>query len=448
MRAGRWQPALPILAVALGATLAGTIATMYIQGRLLAPLLVTARALDEYVRTKKLPALPTGFPDEAGRVMRDAQHCVDHLAGLLLLKNRLLATRSHDARSPLTSITFASQMCRTAFESADVDRAGLRELHDIIDLSAKRQSELITTMMTMARADSGELEVDRGQVAPAALADRVVAPAGVQAEQKNISLTTVCDTAADEEQRLDVAKTEQVLANLVHNAIKFTPRGGRVQLLARASEDWLEFEVQDDGIDIPAEAQPGLFQAFNQDRRSGTDQENGTGLGLWVCKTFVDLQHGELSVRSAPGEGACFTVRLPRLDPGSAQHASSHVIRLDTKRRSSIPSLAVTGCAGDAGALVNEADRVRGDCTRQGLADAGEECVQAAGRALDHLERVAETAVGAVRALDEAARRRPAMQFDTRGFAPFDTSVVPSAGRGAPDPYGYAIPSAGVRSLR
>lgn len=317
-RVGEWQAALPMLAVALGSTLAGTFATMYIQGRLLAPLLVTARALDEYVHTKKLPELPTEYTDEAGRLMRDAQHCVDHLAGLLLLKNRLLATMSHDARSPLTSISFASQMSRMAFESADVDRDALREMHDIIDLSTKRQNELITIMMTMARADSGELAAEPGQLAPSTLADRVVAVARLQAEQKNISLAVVSDTASDEEQRLDIAKTEQVLANLVHNAIKFTPRGGEVQLLARASDEWLEFEVRDNGIGIPPEAQAGLFQAFNGDRRAGTDREDGTGLGLWVCKTFVELQHGDLSVQSTPGHGTSFTVRLPRAAESAA----------------------------------------------------------------------------------------------------------------------------------
>ena len=100
-RSQQWEGALPILLVALAATLVGTLATMYVQGRLLAPVLETSRALNDYVEQKILPALPTGFSDEAGRLMKDAQGCVIHLADLLQLKKR--SARNHVARCPVAT---------------------------------------------------------------------------------------------------------------------------------------------------------------------------------------------------------------------------------------------------------------------------------------------------------------------------------------------------------
>ena len=312
VRSQQWEDALPMLLVALVATLVGTLATMYVQGRLLAPVLETSRALNDYVEERIIPALPTEFSDEAGRLMKDAQGCVTHLADLLQLKNDLLATMSHDARSPLTTIMFANDMSLAALNDPSPDLRELREMNEIIRCSARRQLELMNDMMTLARADSGNIQVERGEVAAGELVRRAVENARLQAGQKGLRLVLAPGTGDDLRLEIDPSKTEQVLSNLIHNAIKFTPRGGRVVVAVGADDHAVVFSVRDTGVGIPEQALRELFQPFSNAQRNGTDREAGTGLGLWICKTFVELQGGRVEVESAIGEGSTFRVSFPR----------------------------------------------------------------------------------------------------------------------------------------
>lgn len=305
-----WSTALPVVVVALAATLAGTLATMYVQGRLLAPILETSRALNRFVEDRTLPALPTGYRDEAGRLMGNAQDCLEHLADLLRLKNDLLATLSHDARSPLTSIQFASEMGRMALAEPAPDRAELEEMFGIIDLAARRQLELMNGILTLARADSGRIAVERGEVRLEELVGRVVELARVQAGRKGVEVRVV--ESAHPALALDASKTEQIVSNLVSNAIKFTPAGGSVEVAVEATEGEMAVRVSDTGMGIPAPLVRSLFTPFSEAQRAGTEKEAGTGLGLWICKTFSELQGGRIEVESEAGRGTRFRVLFPR----------------------------------------------------------------------------------------------------------------------------------------
>ncbi len=311
-----WSAALPVVLVALVATLAGTLATMYVQGRLLAPILVTSVALRRFVEDRTTPALPTGYDDEAGRLMGDAQQCMLHLAQLLRLKNDLLATLSHDARSPLTSIQFASEMGRMALAEPVPDRGELQEMFGIIDLASRRQLELMNGVLTLARADSGRLSIDRGMVRLEEVIGRVAELARIQAEQKGVRVTV--EGAESPALALDGSKTEQIVSNLVSNAIKFTPPGGSVQVVVEATLDEVGFRVEDSGVGIPARLLPSLFEPFSDAHRAGTSKEAGTGLGLWICKTFSELQGGRIEVQSEEGRGTRFRVLFPRATAGAA----------------------------------------------------------------------------------------------------------------------------------
>ena len=320
-----WSTALPVVLVALGATLAGTLATMYVQGRLLAPILETSRALRGFVEHGAVPSLPVGFPDEAGRLMGHAQECIVHLAELLRLKNDLLATLSHDARSPLTSIQFASEMGRMALSDPAPDHAEVEEMFGIIDLAARRQLELMNGILTLARADSGRLSVDRGAVRLDALIGRVVELARIQAGQKGVTLRVAAVDAPALE--LDGSKTEQILGNLVNNAIKFTPSGGTVEVAVEATEEEVGFRVSDTGVGIPSPLLPALFAPFSAAQRTGTAQESGTGLGLWICRTFSELQGGRLEVESEEGRGTLVRVLFPRHLAHDADDARVDVVQ-------------------------------------------------------------------------------------------------------------------------
>jgi signal transduction histidine kinase len=117
LSAGDWGLALPFLLIALLATLAGALATLLVQGKLLAPLLLTSRAMNDYVHHRARPALPTTYSDEAGLLMRAAQETITHLDELIRLKNQLLAVLSHDTRAPLSTIMMANS-CGTWWTQA------------------------------------------------------------------------------------------------------------------------------------------------------------------------------------------------------------------------------------------------------------------------------------------------------------------------------------------
>ncbi len=325
LRSGDWSAALPVLGVTLGATLGGTAATLYVQARLLAPVLRTAEALDAYVARRELPSLPTGFGDEAGRLMRGARECIEHLDRLVRLRSDLLAVVSHDIRNPLTSISAANDLSRLVLAGplSEPDVAELREYTDIIRDAARRQLELMNHVLGLARAESGELQVSRETTTPGRLIRRAVDGLRLQARQKGVELA-VRESAGDDDRpvELDAAKTEQVLANLAQNALKFTPAGGRVEVGADVAGGGVEFWVRDTGVGIPAESVEHLFQPFSRAHRPGTAAEGGSGLGLWICRTFTEVQGGRLTVQSAPGEGSVFRVALPFPPAGGAAAAA------------------------------------------------------------------------------------------------------------------------------
>lgn len=113
---------------------------------------------------------------------------------------------------------------------------------------------------------------------------------------------------------LDINKFTQVLTNLVSNALKFTPDGGQVKVVVAPHQDLVQIQVVDEGIGIPAELQPHLFEAFTKARRPGLRGEPTTGLGLALCKTVVEWHKGTLTVASTEGKGATFTVEIPQAE--------------------------------------------------------------------------------------------------------------------------------------
>lgn len=320
LRSGDWGAALPVLGVTLGATLGGTAATLYVQAHLLAPVLRTAEALDAYVARRELPALPTGYGDEAGRLMRGARECIEHLDRLVRLRADLLAVVSHDIRNPLTSISAANDLSRMVLAGPVVegDVAELREYSDIIRDAARRQLELMNSVLLLARSESGDIQVAREAATPGRLLRGAVDAHRLQARQKGVELAARESPADDRPVELDVPKTEQVLANLVQNALKFTPAGGRVEVGADVDGGRVELWVRDTGIGIPAGSMEHLFQPFSRAQRPGTASEGGSGLGLWICRTFTEVQGGRLTVDGAPDGGSVFRVVLPLVASGDS----------------------------------------------------------------------------------------------------------------------------------
>ena len=238
------------------------------------------------------------------------------------MKDEFLATLSHELRTPLSAILGWTQVLRRAGQAdkpVDLERA-----IDVIDRNARAQVKLIDDLLDLSRIMAGKVRLD---VQPIALLDVVQAAvdsALPSAEAKDLRLTSRLDPAASMVHG-DSARLQQVVWNLLTNAIKFTPRGGQVQVTLQRIGPRLELSISDSGIGIPASYLPHVFDRFSQQDSSTTRAFGGLGLGLAICRQLVELHGGSIRVSSAgEGQGATFVVELPvSQEPQQAEAAQS-----------------------------------------------------------------------------------------------------------------------------
>jgi signal transduction histidine kinase len=192
-----------------------------------------------------------------------------------------------------------------------------RRYADNIQRSGKQLLDMINDILDLAKIESGKMELHLEDFALGDLVDRLVSMARPLAEKKNLDLEY--DVAPDVPVlHQDAGKTQQVLYNLVSNAIKFTPEGGRIRIAARRSApDRIEIAVADTGVGISDEDQRHIFEKFRQggagrpENDPLTREHPGTGLGLSIVKELARLLGGEVRLKSELGIGSTFTIELP-----------------------------------------------------------------------------------------------------------------------------------------
>jgi two-component system, OmpR family, phosphate regulon sensor histidine kinase PhoR len=227
------------------------------------------------------------------------------------MRSALLATVSHELRSPLTAIAGYAD---TLLHDGPWDDRTEREFIEVIALSASRLAALVDNLLDAATLEAGALRLEREPVRVERIAERVLAQRRLLASGFSLQMETrpglpVADA--------DPLRVEQVLANLVDNAIKYSPHGGPVCIRIHSFQDReLAVSVSDRGDGIPAEHLDHLFERFY--RVDGTRAGiKGAGLGLFICKSLVEAHGGAISVESQPGLGSTFTFTLPALTESS-----------------------------------------------------------------------------------------------------------------------------------
>lgn len=236
-------------------------------------------------------------------------------------KSAFLATMSHELRTPLNSILgFTGIILQELPGPLNPEQA--KQL-GMVRNSARHLLDLINDVLDISKIESGQLKFGHEPFRIADAVERAVATVRPLAEKKALGLTATVAPGLDE-MHGDRRRVEQILLNLLNNAIKFTERG-RVTLTARAQGDAagrrVEIAVTDTGIGIRPEDLPVLFQPFSQIDSGLARLHEGTGLGLAICRRLVTLMGGTIDVASRPGEGSTFTVMLP-LPPPLPQNPS------------------------------------------------------------------------------------------------------------------------------
>lgn len=225
------------------------------------------------------------------------------------MKDEFLATLSHELRTPLSAILGWTQLLlRAANGSAPIDQ---RRAIEIIDRNARAQVQLIDDLLDLSRIMTGKIRLELRQVSIQDAIEAAVDSARPAAEAKDIRLSTLLDPGPATV-TADGGRLQQVVWNLLTNAIKFTPKGGRVQVLLQRVNSHVELTVSDTGIGIDPAFLPFVFERFSQQDSSTTRGHGGLGLGLAVTKQLVDLHGGTIRALSqGEGKGATFVVQLP-----------------------------------------------------------------------------------------------------------------------------------------
>jgi heavy metal sensor kinase len=268
-----------------------------------------ARRLDPESLWERLPL--TGASDELDELAATINDLLDRLAAYHAQVIRFTADASHELRSPLAAMRAAVEIALQKPRESEDYRSVLATLGE----QCERLTALVNGLLLLARADAGEVVIEREAVDLSALACDVAEMFDPLAEERGIRLAT--EPSGPVTVAGDPSRLRQLVTNLLDNAIRFTERGGRVTLRVDRVADRAILRVTDTGVGVSAEHLPHIFERFYQvdaARRSG-----GCGLGLSICRWIAQAHGGTIEARSGEPGGAEFTVVLPMRATGSAQ---------------------------------------------------------------------------------------------------------------------------------
>ncbi|MHB8470060.1 MAG: sensor histidine kinase [Gaiellaceae bacterium] len=258
---------------------------------------ITARKLAEHDREE---------------LLRQTQLQNEQLRRLDRMKDEFIALVSHELRTPLTSIRGYLELL-----VEEVEHGGIAEPQSewlgIIDRNSERLSSLVEDLLLAAQAEDGNLHLNPTTFDLGRMLDDCLRAAAAVAAGGGIELTHTIGEVA--EIRGDPTRVAQVVDNLLSNALKFTPAGGRVEVRASRHGRFVRIEVADSGMGIAADEQPQLFTRFFRTERAQLDAIVGAGLGLSIAKAIVDAHDGSIGFRSEEGVGTTFVVELPVAGP-------------------------------------------------------------------------------------------------------------------------------------
>lgn len=267
-------------------------------------------SVGEALRAADLEIL-TRLADQVALVAFHAQlhaeraETVARLRELTELKSDFVAIASHELRTPLTGIRGFASLLMDNFDALSLEE--VREYLSIIDGQSQRLVRLVEDLLVVSRLEGGRLRLKVEEVQLRPFLQNLVASFVDQAGR--ISLNGPEEPATV---RIDPDRVEQVLRNLVQNALKFSPPDEQVTVSARRPPGGVNFEVADRGVGIPPDEIANIFDRFHQAGNGGRREREGVGLGLYIAKRLLEEMGGEITVESAPGQGATFRIRIPQ----------------------------------------------------------------------------------------------------------------------------------------
>jgi len=297
------------LQLTLGLPLAVIVITMggyWLVRRALRPVERITRAAERITQhnlSERLPVSPTG--DELERLSVSLNRMIARLDDAFQNSKRFVADASHELRTPLTIL-------RGELEDLTEDsrlNAELRERAASLLEEVMHLSKIVEELFTLSRLDAGEAQTEWSRLDLAELARTTAEQMSLLAEDKNISIS--CETHQPVPVEGDPVRLKQVVVNLLDNAIKYMPEKGGIRLRVRAVNGHAILEVEDNGIGIPPDALPHIFERFYRVDPTRSADSESAGLGLSIVKSICTAHGAEVEAESTPGKGSRFRVKLP-----------------------------------------------------------------------------------------------------------------------------------------
>ncbi|MEO6817176.1 MAG: heavy metal sensor histidine kinase [Edaphobacter sp.] len=262
-----------------------------------------AEQIGKHELGERLPVIPTG--DELERLSLSLNRMISRLEDALNHNRRFSADVSHELRTPLTILRGELEQVIQGPRLSNSVREAIGSSLEEID----RMTKIVENLLAIARLDSGTDVINRQCVDLSLLARWTVDQLHVLAEEKRITMHNM--QAEPALVLADSARVKQVLVNLLDNAIKYTPHGGRIEVSVTTSERVAILEVSDTGIGIPPESLPNVFDRFYRSDKARSRESGGTGLGLSIVQAICNAHEGSVSIQSSEGVGTTVRLELP-----------------------------------------------------------------------------------------------------------------------------------------
>jgi heavy metal sensor kinase len=262
---------------------------------------ITARDL-----TRRIDVAHT--ESELGRLARTLNETFDRLQTGFDQQARFTADASHELRTPLSLVLSQAELALMKERSAEEYREALQS----VNRAALRMKAVVEGLLTLARADAKQLTLAKEPVALAALVEETAAMLGPLAAQRKVAVTVHAQPATVSGDR---DRLRDAVSNLISNAVRYTPEGGRADVSIVAEGAHAVLKVADTGIGIPEKDRPHIFERFYRVDQARSRDKGGSGLGLAITKWVIEAHGGTISFTSEEGKGTTFTVRLPQVPP-------------------------------------------------------------------------------------------------------------------------------------
>jgi PAS domain S-box-containing protein len=234
----------------------------------------------------------------------------------LRLRDEFMSIASHELRTPIAALQAQAQLIMRRANRGQLDMPRVMQAFQAITGQAQRLSRLVGQLLDMSRLQSGKLEPEPERIDLTSLVEHVVATVQTSTERHRIEL----EAPASLEIEVDPLRVEQVVTNLLDNAVKYSPEGGDIQVRVVRMPGKVELSVRDHGLGIPVEKRDAIFERFYQAHNSG--HRSGLGLGLYICRQIAEMHGGSIRAEFPPGGGTRLVVELPLARPGARAHAA------------------------------------------------------------------------------------------------------------------------------